>query len=50
MRPSAFDTQEFDEHVRRLLTEWKVPGIAVAVVDRDDTIVKVGLLLLLSEA
>jgi hypothetical protein len=41
MRPSSFGTKDFDEYVHRLLVDWKVPGIAAAVVDGDDTVIQV---------
>ncbi|KIW00309.1 uncharacterized protein PV09_08196 [Verruconis gallopava] len=37
---SAIKSKEFDSQVQRLLVEWKVPGIALAVVDANETYVK----------
>ncbi len=36
-------TKDFDALVKELLEEWHVPGIAIAVVDGDETWSKVGI-------
>ena len=36
-------TKDFDALVEELLEEWHVPGIAIAVVDEDETCSKVGI-------
>ncbi|KAJ4315084.1 hypothetical protein N0V94_006138 [Neodidymelliopsis sp. IMI 364377] len=37
-------TSAFDEHVRKLVAEWKVPGLAIAVVEGDTIDAKVHVL------
>ncbi len=40
-RPAKFKSKEFDLYVENLMKEWKVPGLAIAVIDGDQTVVKV---------
>lgn len=40
-RPPQFKSQEFDALVEQLLKEWRIPGLAIALVDGDQTTVKV---------
>jgi CubicO group peptidase (beta-lactamase class C family) len=40
-RAPKIDSQNFDNHVEKLMREWKVPGLALAVIDGESTIVKV---------
>jgi hypothetical protein len=41
MRPRLWDSDEFEDLVKRLLDEFRVPGIAVAVVDGGEICVRV---------
>lgn len=41
MRPATVKSREFDNYVEKLMKEWKVPGLALAVVDGEQTVVKV---------
>jgi CubicO group peptidase (beta-lactamase class C family) len=41
MRSSLVKSKEFDDFVEKTMKEWRVPGLALAVVDGDSTIVKV---------
>ncbi|MEW4489506.1 serine hydrolase [Thalassoglobus sp. JC818] len=39
---SPADFGDFDEFVERVLTEWKVPGVAIAVIDNDRILLSKG--------
>ena len=41
VRPQIIKSKDFNSHVENLMKEWKVPGLALAVVDGDESIVKV---------
>lgn len=41
MRPSCFETPAFDPLVSDTIESFKVPGVAVAIVDGDDISIKV---------
>lgn len=37
----AHKTAAFDENIRQLIKEWKVPGLAIAIVSGDEINAKV---------
>lgn len=44
----AFATAAFDENVRKIIDEWKVPGLGIAVVQGDQIQSKVPLIFVIA--
>lgn len=36
----VYKTPEFEKIIRKAMTEWKVPGLAIGVIQRDEIYVK----------
>lgn len=45
MKSDTHTTAEFDQLVQKTIEDWKVPGVAIAIVHKDEIFVKVFLLL-----